>query len=70
MAWEQYGSRAGKKAIDQALNNVITFDLISQALCSNYAKSCYDRSIHSVAAIAMRQQNIPASACVYVFTTL
>jgi hypothetical protein len=27
-AWEQYGSREGKNAIDQALNKVISFDLI------------------------------------------
>jgi hypothetical protein len=40
LAWEQYGSREGNNAIDQALNKVLSFDLILQALvdeaiCSN-----------------------------------
>jgi hypothetical protein len=28
LAWEQYGSREGNNAIEQALNNVLSFDLI------------------------------------------
>jgi hypothetical protein len=28
LVWEQYGSREGNNAIDQALTNVISFDLI------------------------------------------
>jgi hypothetical protein len=28
LAWEQFGSREGKKAIDQALNKVLPVDLI------------------------------------------
>jgi hypothetical protein len=44
LAWEQYGSRDGKNAIEQALNNVLSFDLIRQArmdaaMCYNDAKS-------------------------------
>jgi hypothetical protein len=31
LAWEQYGIREGKNAIDQALNKVLSFDLIRQA---------------------------------------
>jgi hypothetical protein len=31
MAWEQYGSREGKNVIEQALNKVLSFDLIQQA---------------------------------------
>jgi hypothetical protein len=47
LAWEKYGSREGKNAIDQSLNKVLSFDLIRQArmdaaMCSNDAKSCYD----------------------------
>jgi hypothetical protein len=75
LAWEQYGSREGKNAIEQALNKVISFDLIRQAqmdaaMCSDDAKSCYDRIIHSIASILMQQQNIPASACICVLTVL
>jgi hypothetical protein len=44
LAWEQCGSHEGKNEIEQALNKVISFDLIRQArmdaaMCSNYAKS-------------------------------
>jgi hypothetical protein len=28
LAWEQYGSREGKNAIEQELNKVLSFDLI------------------------------------------
>jgi hypothetical protein len=28
LAWEQYGSHEGKNKIDQALNKVLSFDLI------------------------------------------
>jgi hypothetical protein len=40
------------------------------AMCSNDAKSCYDRVVHSIASFIMQQQNVPASACICVFTTL
>jgi hypothetical protein len=75
LAWEQYGSREGNKAIEKALNKVLSFDLIQQArmdsaMCSNDAKSCYDRIVHSIAYILMQHQNVPASACICVFTTL
>jgi hypothetical protein len=74
-AWEQYGSREGKNAIDQALNKVLSFDLIRQArmdaaMCSNDAKSCYDRIVHTIASLLTQQQNVSASACIFVFTTL
>jgi hypothetical protein len=75
LAWEQYGSREGNSTIEQALNKVLSFDLIRQAqmdayMCSNGAKSCYDRIVHSIASILMQQQNVPASACISVFTML
>jgi hypothetical protein len=75
LAWEQYGSLEGKNAIDQALNKVLFFDLIRQAredaaMCSNDVKSCYDRIVHAIASILMQQQNVPASACMCVFTML
>jgi hypothetical protein len=69
LVWEQYGSREGKNAIEQALNKVLSFDLIRQArmdaaMCSNDAKRCYDRIVHSIASILMQRQNVPVSACI------
>jgi hypothetical protein len=40
------------------------------SMCSNDAKSSNDLIVHSIASILMQQQNVPASACIYVFTTL
>jgi hypothetical protein len=67
LAWEQYGSREGKKTIDQALHKVLSFDLtqhawVGAAMCSNDAKSCYDRIVHEITSIVMQHQNVPASA--------
>jgi hypothetical protein len=75
LAWEQYKSREGNNAIEQALNKVLSFVLVRQAqmdaaICHNDAKSCYDRIVHSIASILMKQQNVPASARICVFTTL
>jgi hypothetical protein len=75
LAWEQHGSCEGKNAIDQALNKVLSFRLIRQAemdaaMCSNDSKSCYDRIVHAIESILMQQQNVPASACICIFTTL
>jgi hypothetical protein len=75
LAWEQYGIREGKNVIEQALNKVLSFDLIQQArmgaaMCSNDAKSCYDRIVYPIASIPMQQQNVAASACICVFATL
>ena len=65
LAPEQYGSRRGHSAIYQCLNKVITFDLFRQTkrpggLCSNDAKSCYDRIGHSSAGLAMQRCGVPA----------
>jgi hypothetical protein len=74
-AWEKYGSHEGNKAIDQSLNIVLSFDLMQQArvdayICSNDAKSCYHSIGHAITSILIQQQNVPASACICVFTTL
>ena len=57
---EQYGGRKQHRAVIAALNKRLTMDLLrmrrqSGALCSNDAKSCYDRIVHSFASIAMRR---------------
>ena len=64
IAREQYGSRKGHCSSDHAVNKRLSFDLIRlfrrpAALCSNDAKSCYDRILHSIAAIAMRRLGMP-----------
>jgi hypothetical protein len=64
IAPEQYGSRKGKQAIDQVLNKRLSYDILRMrrqpgALCSNDAKSCYNRVLHSIVALAFRQIGIP-----------
>ena len=61
---EQYGSRKGKKSIDHVINKRLTYDILRQTrrpglLCSNDAKSCFDRVVHSVAMLAYRRLGIP-----------
>ena len=61
---EQYGSRKGHNSIEHAINKRLTYDILRQfrspgALCSNDAKSCYDRIIHSIAMLAYRRLGIP-----------
>lgn len=64
IAKEQYGSRKGHCSIDHAVNKRLTFDLLRLcrapgALCSNDAKSCYDRILHAIAALSMKRLGIP-----------
>jgi hypothetical protein len=75
VAKEQYGSRKGKAAIEQCLNKRLTFDLARQlkrplAMCSNDAKSCYDRIVHSVASLSMRRMGVEAQPIICMFTTI
>ena len=65
IAPEQYGSRKGKISIDQAVHKTLTNDIIRQhrmsaMICSNNAKSCYDRIVHSIAAMAYKHLGIEA----------
>ena len=75
IAKEQFGSRSRMTAIDQSLNKRLTYDIIRQtrrpgALCSNDAKSCYDRIVHSVASLAMQRVGAPVEPIVCMFTTI
>ena len=75
IAQEQFGSRAGHTSIDQSLNKRLTLDIIRQkkrpsAVCSNDAKSCYDRIVHSVASLAMQRVGAPVEPIVCMFTTI
>jgi Reverse transcriptase (RNA-dependent DNA polymerase) len=75
IAPEQYGSRKGLSAIEHCVNKQLTFDLIRQerrpaVLCSNDAKGCYDRIVHSVASLCMQRLGMPIQPIVSMFTTL
>ena len=75
IAKEKFGSRSRLTAIDQSLNKRLTYDIIRQkkrpgALCSNDAKSCYDRIVHSVASLAMQRVGAPVEPIVCMFTTI
>jgi hypothetical protein len=75
IAKEQYGSRKKHKAIDLALNKVLTNDVLRQAkktgaICSNDAKACYDLIGHAQASLCMQRQGVPKSAVQCLLTTL
>ena len=60
IAGEQYGSRKHHSAETQALNKRLTYDAwrlrkSAGVLCSNDAKSCYDRILHVICAICLRR---------------
>jgi hypothetical protein len=75
LAREQFGSRKHHQSITAALNKRLTMDLLRQrrqagALCSNDAKSCYDRIVHNIASLAMRRTGMPAEPIRSMFETL
>jgi hypothetical protein len=75
IAREQYGSRRHHQCILAALNKRLTMDNLQQArragaLCANDAKSCYDRVVHSIAALAMRRMGVPVNTIKSMFSTL
>ena len=72
---EQYGSRPNKCAIDHAIHKRLTYDILRQmkqpgALCSNDAKSCYDRVVHSIACMAYKRLGIPEPPVISMLTTI
>jgi hypothetical protein len=75
LAPEQYGSRNQHRAIDLAVNKVLTNDLLRQlkrpgAICCNDAKSCYDLIGHTQASISMQRLGVPKHAINCLFDTL
>jgi len=75
LADEQYGSRKGKAAGIQCLNKRLFYDYIRlmrkpAALCSNDAKSCYDRIILIIAALCLCRLGAPLKATESMITTL
>ena len=60
IAKEQYGSKKQHSSETQALNKRLTYDAwclrkTPGVLCSNDAKSCYDRILHVIEAICLRR---------------
>ena len=73
--WEAYGSRRRHRSIECALNKRLTADIWRQthrtgALCSNDAKSCYDRIAHNVAILCMRRLGLSPETCYVMIGTL
>ena len=64
IAPEQFGSRKNHSSIDQVLVKSLYYDALRMSrtngyLCSNDAKACYDRILHSVASLAMQRIGMP-----------
>ena len=73
--WEVYGGRKRHRAIECATNKVLTMDIArlehrTSAICSNDAKSCYDRILHAIASICMRRMGVAKETCQMMFGTL
>ena len=73
--WEAFGSRRHHRASECALNKVLTTDIWRQtrrcgALCSNDAKSCYDRIAHNIAILCMRRLGLSPETCHVMIGTL
>ena len=63
------------RAIHAALKKTLWWDIIRHkkrpaALCSNDAKSCYDRMVHVVTMMSMVKMGAPIPAMVSMFETL
>jgi hypothetical protein len=75
LAPEQYGSRKGHKAVDLAINKVLTYDILCQlkhlgAIRSNDAKFYYNLIGHAQASTAMQRNGVPKAAVDCLFSTL
>jgi hypothetical protein len=75
LAREQYGSRKNHWSIIAALNKRLAVDMLrlcrlAGALCSNDAKSCYDRIVNNIASLAMRPQGAPKNPIKCMLLTL
>lgn len=72
---EAYGGVPGRRATTCSLNKILALDVIRlerrmATLCSNDAKSCYDRIIHTVASICMQRLGVSKESCFTIFNTL
>ena len=72
---EQYGSRQQHQARHHGINKRLTYDLAHfqrrpMIVCSNDAKSCYDRIVHSIASMAMQRLGLPLQPIQCMITTI
>jgi len=75
LADEQYGSHRNKAAVLQCLNKGLFYDLLWQlkkpaALCSNDAKSCYNRITLLAVALCLCWLGCPQPAAMSMITTI
>jgi hypothetical protein len=75
LAPEQAGGRRRHRANETSLNSRLTcddsrFKRKAMAICSNDAKGCYDRIIHSIAYICLRRLGIPRTPLLSMFRTI
>ena len=75
LAKEQGGSRKGHRANYIGLEKRLSFDMSRQlrrvmALCSNDARACYDRIVHSVASMCLQRVGVPKPAVICMFSTI
>ena len=75
IAPEQFGSRKRHSAIDQVLIKTLYYDILrikrqDGFLCSNDAKSCYDRITHSMASLALQRVGLPTPPIISMLTSL
>ena len=75
MANKQYGSRFYRSAIHLATNKRRIYDISRQmkqamAVCSNDARSCYDRIVHVAAFLASRRLGIPKPMLISMLHTI
>jgi hypothetical protein len=72
---EAYGGVPGRRATTCSLNKILALDIIRMerrmaTLCSNDAKSCYDRIVHTVASLCMQRLGVSEATCFTIFNTL
>jgi hypothetical protein len=72
---EVYGGAPRRRATTCSLNKILALDIIrmerrTASVCSNDAKSCYDRIVHTVASICMQRLGVSEEACFTIFGTL
>ena len=72
---EAYRGVPGRRASTCSLNKILALDVIrmerrTAAVCSNDAKSCYDRIVHTIASLCMQRLGVSQEACFTMFGTL
>ena len=75
MANEQYGSRLYISVIHLATNKQLIYDILRQmkqpvAVCSNDARSCYDRIVHVATFLGLRRLGIPIKMIISMLHTI